>query len=170
LLPNARRIGSDRAVRDVRAVVEWTRARAPGVPIRLVGWSAGAATALLYASEDPAIDRVVAINPFASMEEMASRRRPFFVRVSVYEEALRIVEVEAGFRIADVSPLRAATRVRGDVLVIVGEADQTIPPEHGHRVHEALGDRSTLMSLPGIGHDDWWTHPDFSERVLGFVQ
>lgn len=154
-------------VRDVRAVVDWAERRAQA-PTWLVGWSAGGAIALLYAAEDDRIERVVAINPFASMADMAELRRPFFVRRSVYERALRIAERRAGFQIADVDPERASERSRAKVLLIVGEADETIPPDHSHRLARALGARATLWSLPGLGHDDWWRHPEFSERVLAF--
>ncbi|MDQ3031897.1 MAG: alpha/beta fold hydrolase [Myxococcota bacterium] len=156
--------------RDVSAIVAWARERTAGRPLALVGWSAGAATALLYAADDPSVDRVVAINSFADMTEMASRRRPFFVRASVYADALRVAQERARFRMSDVSPLRAASRIHVPVFLIVGEDDDTVPPAHTHRLAAALGGRARLWALPGIGHDDWWRPSDFGPRVVSFLR
>ncbi len=155
-------------VRDVKAIVDWTRARTGRLPVSVVGWSAGAATALLYASRDPELRAIVAINSFADMADMASRRRPFFVREGIYEEALRLAEHRADFQISDGSPVRAAPRIAVPALLIVGEADATIPPDHTRRIHAALPG-AQLWSLPGIGHDDWWRAPDFGERLIAFL-
>lgn len=153
---------------DVEAVVEWTRARS-GRPVSLVGWSAGAAIALMYASTDPQIRSVVAINAFADMSEMAEYRKPFFVSSSVYEEALRIVQQRAQFRMSDVSPIHQANTLSMPVLLIVGQEDTTIPPSHSQRLHESIPD-SELWVLRGIGHDDWWMHPAFNDRIRDFLQ
>lgn len=154
---------------DLEAVVDWTRDRTGGRQISLVAWSAGAAIALLYAATDPHLQAVVAINSFADMSEMAEYRRPFFVRPSVYRAALQRVQSQANFRIADVSPLQRAGSIAVPVLLIVGAADATIPPTHSRRLHESIVD-SELWELPGIGHDDWWTEPQFGSRVRGFIR
>lgn len=154
-------------VRDLAAVVEWVRERTMARPVSVVGWSAGASTTLLYAAGDSELERIVVINPFAEMAEMAAYRRPFFVRESVYAEALELVEQRANFRMEDVSPLRAAPQIAAPVLMIIGEADTTVPPSHGRRIHGALAD-STLWPMPAIGHDDWWTNPDFGPRLVAF--
>jgi uncharacterized protein len=42
--------------------------------------------------------------------------------------------------------------VRAPLLVIHGEADDLIPPEHGRRVAAAAGGPVELVLLPGVGH------------------
>ena len=38
------------------------------------------------------------------------------------------------------------------VLILQGAADVSAPPENGHRLKAQIGDRATLVDLPGIGH------------------
>ncbi len=42
--------------------------------------------------------------------------------------------------------------VRAPLLVLHGEADDMIPPEHGRRVAAAAGGRAEFVLLPGAGH------------------
>jgi len=42
--------------------------------------------------------------------------------------------------------------VRAPLLVLHGEADDLIPPEHGRRVAAAAGGPAELVLLPGVGH------------------
>jgi pimeloyl-ACP methyl ester carboxylesterase len=53
----------------------------------------------------------------------------------------------------------AATRIEdwwtagaAELLVIQGLSDVSAPPGNGRLIKEELGDRATLVELPGIGH------------------
>jgi pimeloyl-ACP methyl ester carboxylesterase len=157
--------------RDVAAVTAWLRDRLEGSPrLSLVAWSAGAAIALVVAAGDAVIEHVVAVNPFADLREMAWRRRPFFLSEGLYQRALAAAEQRAGFALSDVSPIAAITGIRARVLLIAGEADREIPAGDSRRLHAAARGKAVLWTLPGIGHDDWWQHPQFTERVAGFLR
>ncbi len=64
--------------------------------------------------------------------------------------------------IADALRLRPTEEVKahtGEVLVIHGLADQTVPPYNGELYREALGDRCTLHWIAGADHTfsrTWW--------------
>lgn len=159
--------GRERA--DVAAVVAWLRQRVPGLRLSLVAWSAGAAIALVAAAGMPDLEHVVAINAFADLPAMAARRRPWFVPVARYQRALALAEASAGFLLADVRPVAVMAQIRARVLLIVGLADAVIPPSDSQALHAAAQGRAELWSLPGIGHDDWWRHPQFTARVAEFL-
>ena len=45
-------------------------------------------------------------------------------------------------------------QIDAPVLVIHGDADRMIPYAHGQRLVEVLGDRATMVTLKGRGHND----------------
>lgn len=45
-------------------------------------------------------------------------------------------------------------RTEVPVLVVVGEEDPIVPPRLSRQVHQAAGDRSELVTVPGAGHND----------------
>lgn len=50
-----------------------------------------------------------------------------------------------------------ATKLKGDLLLIVGEADENVPPESTYRVADELikcGKTFEFLPLPGVGHSD----------------
>ncbi|MDF2189682.1 prolyl oligopeptidase family serine peptidase [Paraflavitalea sp. CAU 1676] len=50
-----------------------------------------------------------------------------------------------------------ASKLQGNLLLIVGEADTNVPPESTYRVADALikaGKNFDLLSIPGMGHSD----------------
>jgi dipeptidyl aminopeptidase/acylaminoacyl peptidase len=55
------------------------------------------------------------------------------------------------------SNITNAYRLRGDLLLIVGEADENVPPESTYRVVDALikaGKEFQFLAVPGMGHSD----------------
>ncbi|MEJ7766393.1 MAG: DPP IV N-terminal domain-containing protein [Chitinophagaceae bacterium] len=55
------------------------------------------------------------------------------------------------------SNITNAHKLKGDLLLIVGEADENVPPESTYRVADALikaGKEFEFLSVPGMGHSD----------------
>lgn len=55
------------------------------------------------------------------------------------------------------SNITNAHKLQGDLLLIVGEADENVPPESTYRVVDALikaGKNFEFLSVPGMGHSD----------------
>ena len=103
---------------------------------------------------------------------MARERAPFFATESDIAEAFRLAEREAAFVADDVSPARAASRIRVPVLLIHGENDQETPPDHSRRILDALSGDKRLLLVPGASHNDtltldtWRVIDDWIERVV----
>ncbi len=56
------------------------------------------------------------------------------------------------------------------VLILQGAADVSAPPENGHRLQAQIGDRATLLDLPGIGHAVPIEDPDtVAAAILRFL-
>jgi dipeptidyl aminopeptidase/acylaminoacyl peptidase len=55
------------------------------------------------------------------------------------------------------SNITHANKLRGNLLLIVGDEDSNVPPESTYRVADALiknGKHFELLSIPGMGHSD----------------
>lgn len=122
-------------------------------PIVLVGTSLGAAVALQAAADDRRITGVIAAEVFASLEEIARERAPFFVWERLIRDAFEVAESRGVFRIADVDPEAAARRIQIPILLVHGNADVETPPAHSHRVYAALAGPKRLILVPGAGHN-----------------
>jgi uncharacterized protein len=137
--------------RDLRRVLDRIQGNEPVV---LLGTSLGAAVALQTAAEDPRVGAVVAVATFSDLRTVAGERAPFFASRGNVASALRIAERRASFAVDEVSPVRAAARIKVPVLVIHGENDRETPAAHSQRVHAALRAPKRLIVVPGAGHND----------------
>jgi pimeloyl-ACP methyl ester carboxylesterase len=120
----------------------------------LFGSSLGAAVALQAAADDPRIRGVIAQSAFSDLETIARERAPFVATSAEITEAFAIAERNGHFRIAEVSPRLAASRIRVPVLLIHGEKDRETSATHSRRIYDALGGPRRLLLVPGRGHND----------------
>jgi pimeloyl-ACP methyl ester carboxylesterase len=120
----------------------------------LVGVSLGGAVALQAAPEDPRIVGVVAAATFSDLEAIARDRAPFVASAGQIREAFALAEREAHFRVADVSPVKAAGRIHVPVLLVHGADDRETRPVHSERVFAALAGPRQLVLVKGASHDD----------------
>lgn len=118
----------------------------------LIGSSLGAAVALQAAPEDPRIIGVFADASFADLRTVMCERSAGSVTPGAIEAALARAGAEGGFEVGDVSPLRAAERIRVPVMLVHGEQDPLTSPEHARRLYAALGGSKRLGLYAGVGH------------------
>jgi len=160
--------------RDLMRVLDGVDAK----PIILLGASLGGAVALQTAPIDERVAAVVAIATFSDLRTVAFERAPFFASKRNIEDAFRLAEREATFRVDDVSPVVAAANIRAPVFLIHGSDDRETPPDHSRRVLAALRSPSKLLLVPGAGHntaltaDTWreiekWLDDIVSKRGAG---
>ena len=123
-------------------------------PIVLVGASLGAAVALQTAADDPRISAIVAAETFADLRTVASERAPFFFHRRSLASAFMLAEQDGRFSVDDVSPVRAAARIRVPVMLIHGELDTDTPSSHSRRTHAALRGKKRLLLVKGAGHNE----------------
>ena len=120
----------------------------------LFGSSLGAAVALQAAAEDPRVRAVIAQSPFSDLETIARERAPWVATSAEIAEAFAIAERKGHFRIAEVSPRLAASRIYVPVLLIHDEKDHETPAAHSQRIYDALRQPRRLLVVPGADHND----------------
>jgi len=123
-------------------------------PIILLGLSLGAAVALQAAAETRDVSAVIAIATFSDLRTVGRERAPFFASNHQIDEAFRIAEAEAKFRVDEASPLAAAPHIKVPALIIHGASDDETPPAHSRRVYDSLGGPKQLILVPGAGHNN----------------
>jgi uncharacterized protein len=122
-------------------------------PIVVMGASLGGAVALQTAAEDSRVAAVVAAETFSDLSTVVRERTRFFLRDRTLREALAIAEQRGSFRVADVSPVNSAARIRVPVLLIHGARDTATSPEHSRRVYDALRTTKRFILVPDVGHN-----------------
>jgi len=158
---------------DIRAAIDEVLRR-PGVmphQVGILGLSVGGAAAIYAAAHDSRVRALVTIGAFAHpgdvmRQDLLRRGGPSFVVPAIF----RYVESKVGARLDDIAPQRQITSVRAPMLLIHGEEDAVVPPEHGRRLDHAGGKWSTHWMVPGHGHSDCEHHPDFWPTVLDFFE
>ncbi|NWF80773.1 MAG: alpha/beta hydrolase [Chloroflexi bacterium] len=163
-----------REVDDLHAALAYARDRAAGLRIGLLGYSMGAAVALLAAADAPDVAAVVADSSFsAGREVVADAVRsvlplPPEVLVLAADE---LVHLRHGYRFSRVRPVDAIARLTPrPVLLIHGAADHVVPVTHAQRLYAAAGEPRELWIVDGADHCGAYfaDRVTYCRRVTGF--
>lgn len=145
-------------VRDARAIVDAARALegAGGVPLAIVGSSAGGAVAVEAAARGAPVDALVLLAAPAAWTTFARDPEEGIARITLDAGMSVAPEVVAdptawGKEFEQVTPERAITKVKVPVLVVHGSADDVVPVDHAHRIAER-SERVELKILDGAEH------------------
>jgi len=129
-------------------------------PVGAVGFSYGGAVALQLAARDERLKAVVAVATFSSLREVAKdyvmHYAPFpglFLTGGQLDRALKKAGEAARFDPAEADNMKAASAMGARLLIIHGQEDPKVPVSHAWRIHEAAGEKSELIVVPGEGHD-----------------
>jgi alpha-beta hydrolase superfamily lysophospholipase len=139
---------------DASAAIGYALSRAPDVPLGLIGYSMGAAVALMSAARDRRVGAVVADSPFASERELVrtllkKQVGPLHGPIAALSERL------LSYDPAGVQPLGEVAKVAPSAcLFIHGMLDKTCDSENSVRLYEAAGEPKELWLLEGVGHCD----------------
>jgi pimeloyl-ACP methyl ester carboxylesterase len=142
--------------------------------IGLLGFSMGAATALLAAADEPGIGALVVDSPYADVSDLIAQETarttpvpewavPIFIPMTqLLASVLYNIDVSA------LAPENAVASLDYPILVIHSTADERIPTQHGIRVHAAAHPDSELWLVEGVAHVDAFdTYPEeYTERVI----
>src|SRR5207244_9348890 len=90
-------------------------------------------------------------------------RAPFIASKKNIEDAFKLAEREAAFRVDDVSPVAAAESIRVPVFLVHGTEDDETPPDHSRRVFAALRSQGKLLLVPGARHNNSLTAATWRE-------
>jgi pimeloyl-ACP methyl ester carboxylesterase len=128
-----------------------------------IGASYGASIAIEWAGIDPRVKAVVALEPFATLEDGAVDAAPFVLgkwRKLVTQQTLRNAVYQAGkiahFDPNDANPLVAITRTTAPVLLIHSRDDELVPVSHSRRLHAEAPDHSKLVLVDKQSHFTMW--------------
>jgi pimeloyl-ACP methyl ester carboxylesterase len=131
--------------------------------VGVIGVSYGASVGICWASVDPRVKVVVALEPFSSIRfasqdagvTMLMAFRWMFSKNDLQDITNRIGRID-GFDPDRASPLYAISHMKTPVLLIHGKMDDFLYPEHSIRLHEAAPDHSQLILVDGADHFDLW--------------
>lgn len=143
-------------VPQARAALRAAR-RLPFVDPRRVavyGFSMGGWTALNMAADEPSLKAVVAVAPCGGPEMLGPGNRAFITRLSRPLNAPRpaalLRDFETALRRHD--PAAAVARLRAPLLLIHGDADETIPVSISRRLAALAGRGAALVVERGADH------------------
>lgn len=160
---------------DTHAALDYALRRLPRARLGVIGYSMGAALAIMAAAERPEISGVVADSPFATHADVVSHAiartlhlpgDPFLPATDFF------LEMRAGYRSRDVEPLRVVDAIAPRPLLLIhGTADLTIPYQHSERLYEAAGEPKELWLAPGAGHCGAYflDRSAYARRVTSFL-
>ncbi|MDQ3699785.1 MAG: alpha/beta fold hydrolase [Chloroflexota bacterium] len=158
-----------RELADARAALRFLQQRCPGAPLGMIGFSMGAAIAIMVGAREPQVRAVLADSPFTDQREILRfhiardfRLPPSGVTDLLARLLLALVDRRLfrlfGYRLSDVNPLVDVTRIAPRPLMLIhGEADRTIPLEHTRRMERAARAAGVLVEahyVPAAGHCD----------------
>lgn len=165
----------DRERDDLAAAIEYARSRAPRVA--LLGYSMGAATALLVAARVTHVEAVIADSPFCDLRAYLTANLSYWTRLPrfITPYILWLNRWLYGIRLDDVSPERVITRIAPrPVLFIHGRADPAIPYGESERLFTLAQGACPVNELflvdEAVHVGSYDVAPEaYVERVVGFL-
>lgn len=168
---------------EVKQVVEWAILHAaefgwdPG-NINLIGHSRGGAEAIVYASGDNRINRVVAwapVSEFGSMfknadlEKWKSEGRIFIPNARTGQEMPLNYSLWDDLKqnADELDILKAASNLEMPMMLIHGDADESVPPSHSDKIYDQCL-HAVLIPVPGGTHTFNTAHPLAADAKFPF--
>lgn len=141
--------------RASEAAMKWVGSRYPERRLVVCGWSLGAALAVHLAATHPdEVDGMVAMSPWTSLSEVATKHFPDWV-------------VSLGLR-ESYDSLAIAGRITSPSLVIHGASDNIIAASQGERLAASLSKAKWIL-VPGAAHNDLLGFPSVWQEIDNFV-
>jgi len=158
-----------RFAEDIEAVLEWI-----DEPVLLYGHSAGAAGAIIAASQHPELIRLLFLEGCYARTKEALR--------SLYRNTNRLfgiifapavvccMDIFYKFRMDRVSPARLAPDLDLPVLIIHGDKDQNFPLHHARRLRDSFPKgRAELFVAEGADHSGSSAAPEYPIAIRSFI-
>jgi pimeloyl-ACP methyl ester carboxylesterase len=131
--------------------------------VGVLGGSYGASVAIQWASIDPRVKAVVALEPFDSVRHAAHDSAPtilgdkkkYFSDRDIQKAITQAGEI-SGFDPDLRSPLVAISTCTTPILLIHGKDDTFLSPRNSERLHNAAKDHSRLILVDKATHIDLW--------------
>jgi uncharacterized protein len=148
-----------REMNDFLGALDYARRRLPGARIGVIGYSMGAAVAIMGSARRSEVRAVVADSSFASHADEVrysiakAMRLPAPLVPAVAEVADHFLFWRAGYRHRDVEPVHDVGRLAPRPLLIIhSQNDEMIPVEHAFRLFDAAGEPKELWIENATSH------------------
>ncbi len=160
---------------DIRATVHFVieSNRVLSKKIGIIGLSVGGGAAIDAAGLDKQVQSVVSIgaisHPVEVMKlEFQKRHIPYFPLGWLL---LKYIQMHFGLNFEHIAPINNISQAQAHIFLIHGDEDATIPLAQGKALKQAGNpERTFLWVVPGKGHSNCYTHPQFWEKVQAFLQ
>jgi len=147
--------------RDLRAALDflYSLEETDKARICLLGFSGGAAVSVYVAAHDPRVSSVVTCACPADFRSLPQRETPLdtiqrFRQIGAIRDKdfpPSIEEWQRGFE--TISPINWVDKISPRPLLLVhGDADELIPPEHARRLYQKAKEPKELKIIPGAKH------------------
>ncbi|MBE9525295.1 MAG: alpha/beta fold hydrolase [Chloroflexi bacterium] len=140
--------------------------------IGIVGLSVGGGAGINTASWDPRVKSVITVGAFSHPIdvmnlEFQKKKIPNIIPWLLF----KYMRLRFGIDFDKFAPLNNITQANAHIFLIHGEQDETIPLSQGQALAGAGNPQSArFWVVPGKGHSDCHTHPQFWEKVEAFLQ
>lgn len=157
---------------DLKSAVDYVKTLGrPGEHVGVIGFSMGAATALVTAGEDKRIEAVVADSPFADLNNYLKENLSVWTHLPSFPFTpviLGILPGLLGLEPETVSPLQAIQHIKKPVLLIHGTGDKLIPISNSLSLYKAAPLGKQLLIVKGAPHVGCYKkNPDkYLQKVL----
>jgi dienelactone hydrolase len=160
---------------DAQAALQYIRDRLPEAQIGCIGYSMGAAVAILLTSTDSAIRALVVDSPFATMRDVvaAAYQRHRLPARPLLHLCDALSRWWYGYSFADVRPLDVISRIAPRPLFMLHSSrDRVIPLEHSQRLFAAAGEPKELWLLDEVPHCCGYfaDPPGYVARIAAFFK
>ncbi|MCW5945763.1 MAG: alpha/beta fold hydrolase [Fimbriimonadales bacterium] len=161
---------------DVIAACRFARERYPNLPVLLIGSSMGSAAAVFAVAEAPdCADGLVLDSSYSSLASATLGWWNFIGGKAAVAMLAPVVLVSwpiVGFNPFKVSVSRALATVKKPVMIIHGEEDDLVLPDHAKRNFAAANEPKELVMIPGASHSEarWLDPSEYERRIVRFVE
>ena len=158
---------------DLAGAVDYMKGRG-FESIGVLGFSMGAATAIMATAESADIDALVADSSYADLQDMME---PEFSKRTRFPKfflppLLFMVKIIYGVDFVAVKPVEFVPEIAPrPIFLIHGKLDDTVPIEHAYRLQEAFQNhQGQLWVVPDAGHvRAYITHPEeYMSKITAF--
>lgn len=164
--------------RDIKAIVDYIRARTQNKKVVVHGFSFGAATTGAYAATDHAtanIDAIILDSSFDSMETMF-REVLRTMEIPIPEDYIvwcadRVLNIKYGFGFGDTNVIKNMKKCQVPAMIIQGEKDDVATVAMGEAIYESVPGQNKIYWLNNAKHvEAYIDYPvQYKEKVLAFI-
>jgi cephalosporin-C deacetylase-like acetyl esterase len=167
--------GGSLEVHDLRRAIDLIlrQADTDSSRVTLYGFSMGAVVAIHAADEDERVNGVIADSPYSSMKAITrkildDRSIPHWPFIDLFA-----FSYESSFKVSmdEIDTVRAVKGISPrPLLLLAGDSDDSVPPDHAHKIFAAAREPKKMSFFEGNGHEDNGTAKIFAETILPFLE